>query len=46
MDKKDFPTNKVYGTTDRPELRRITCGGPIKDGHRSDNIIFFAGIVK
>ncbi|MFD7020071.1 sortase domain-bontaining protein [Streptomyces sp. NPDC059928] len=29
VDKKDFPLNKVYGTTDRPELRLITCGGPI-----------------
>ncbi|WP_329116052.1 sortase domain-containing protein [Streptomyces sp. NBC_01353] len=26
VDKKDFPTNKVYGKTDRPELRLITCG--------------------
>ncbi|MFI6687060.1 class F sortase [Streptomyces sp. NPDC050485] len=46
VDKKDFPTNKVYGTTDRPELRLITCGGPIKDGHRSANIIFYADLVK
>ncbi|MFJ2740254.1 class F sortase [Streptomyces sp. NPDC087440] len=46
VDKKDFPTNKVYGKTDRPELRLITCGGPIRDGHRSDNIIFFADLVK
>ncbi|MEU4267253.1 class F sortase [Streptomyces sp. NPDC026092] len=46
VDKKDFPTNKVYGKTDRPELRLITCGGPIADGHRTDNIILFAGLVK
>ncbi|MFI0982392.1 class F sortase [Streptomyces sp. NPDC021093] len=46
VDKKDFPTNKVYGKTERPELRLITCGGPIRDGHRSDNIIFFADLVK
>ncbi|MFD7319991.1 class F sortase [Streptomyces sp. NPDC059875] len=46
VDKKDFPTNKVYGKTDRPELRLITCGGPIKDGHRTDNIILFADLVK
>ncbi|MEU6985075.1 sortase [Streptomyces sp. NPDC046324] len=26
VDKKDFPTNKVYGKTDRPELWLITCG--------------------
>lgn len=46
VDKKDFPTNKVYGKTDRPELRLITCGGPVRDGHRSDNIILFADLVK
>ncbi|MFG2643337.1 class F sortase [Streptomyces sp. NPDC048370] len=46
VDKKDFPTNKVYGKTDRPELRLITCGGPIEDGHRTDNIILFADLVK
>jgi hypothetical protein len=46
VDKKDFPTNKVYGKTDRPELRLITCGGPIKEGPRSDHIIFFADLVK
>lgn len=28
VDKKDFPTNKVYGKTDRPELRPITRGSP------------------
>ncbi|MFC8506021.1 class F sortase [Streptomyces sp. NPDC057411] len=46
VDKKDFPTNKVYGKTDRPELRLITCGGPVRDGHRTDNIILFAELVK
>ncbi|MFI8520323.1 class F sortase [Streptomyces sp. NPDC085481] len=46
VDKKDFPTNKVYGKTDRPELRLITCGGPVRDGHRTDNIILFADLVK
>ncbi|MFI8827784.1 class F sortase [Streptomyces sp. NPDC053431] len=46
VDKKDFPTNKVYGRTDRPELRLITCGGPVRDGHRTDNIIVFADLVK
>lgn len=44
VDKKDFPTNKVYGATDRPELRLLTCGGPIKDGHRTDNIILYADL--
>ncbi|MFE4860168.1 sortase domain-bontaining protein, partial [Streptomyces sp. NPDC056670] len=46
VEKKDFPTHKVYGRTDRPELRLITCGGPIADGHRSANIIFYADLVK
>lgn len=45
VDKKDFPTNKVYGATSRPELRLLTCGGPIVDGHRSDNIILYADLV-
>ncbi|MEU5774306.1 class F sortase [Streptomyces venezuelae] len=45
VDKKDFPTNKVYGATDRPELRLLTCGGPIVGGHRSDNIILYADLV-
>ncbi|MEV3855200.1 class F sortase [Streptomyces sp. NPDC050095] len=45
VNKKDFPTNKVYAATDRPTLRLITCGGPIVDGHRSDNIILYADLV-
>ncbi|MGW7077629.1 class F sortase [Streptomyces sp. NPDC054871] len=44
VDKKNFPTNKVYGATDRPELRLLTCGGPIKEGHRTDNIILYADL--
>ncbi|GAA2681383.1 MULTISPECIES: class F sortase [Streptomyces] len=45
VDKDAFPTDKVYGRTDRPELRLITCGGEITDGHRPDNIIVYAGLV-
>ncbi|MFJ5680952.1 class F sortase [Streptomyces sp. NPDC093097] len=45
VDKKDFPTDKVYGASDRAELRLLTCGGPIKDGHHTDNIIFYADLV-
>lgn len=44
--KEDFPTHKVYGATDRPELRLLTCGGPIRDGHRTDNIILYADLVR
>ncbi|MGC5343427.1 class F sortase [Streptomyces sp. DT24] len=46
VDKGAFPTVKVYGDTDRPELRLITCGGEIRDGHRPDNIIVYADLVK
>ncbi|MER5564062.1 class F sortase [Streptomyces sp. NPDC002506] len=46
VDKKNFPTEKVYGKTDRPELRLLTCGGPIKGGHRTDNIVLYADLVK
>ncbi|WP_327304960.1 class F sortase [Streptomyces sp. NBC_01298] len=45
VDKKHFPTEKVYGNTARPELRVITCGGEITDGHRPDNIILYADLV-
>ncbi|MEY2227980.1 class F sortase [Streptomyces sp. BF23-19] len=45
VDKKHFPTAKVYGDTTRPELRVITCGGAITDGHRPDNIILYADLV-
>ncbi|MFF7605916.1 class F sortase [Streptomyces parvulus] len=45
VDKDEFPTEKVYGRTDRPELRLITCGGEITDGHRPDNIIVYADLV-
>ncbi|MFE5633029.1 class F sortase [Streptomyces sp. NPDC056543] len=43
--KKAFPTRKVYGDTKRPELRLITCGGELVDGHRPDNIILYADLV-
>ncbi|MEU3503766.1 class F sortase [Streptomyces hundungensis] len=45
VDKKTFPTQKVYGNTDRPELRIITCGGELTGGHRPDNIIVYADLV-
>ncbi|GGT57575.1 class F sortase [Streptomyces purpureus] len=43
--KKAFPTQKVYRDTTRPELRLITCGGDLVDGHRPDNIILYADLV-
>ncbi|MFF9017820.1 class F sortase [Streptomyces sp. NPDC014870] len=45
VDKKAFPTKKVYGDTTRPELRLITCGGELVDGHRPDNVILYADLV-
>ncbi|UNM16269.1 class F sortase [Streptomyces formicae] len=46
VSKEHFPTDKVYGSTDHPELRLLTCGGPIKNGHRTDNIIFYADLMR
>ena len=46
--KADFPTSRVYGnTTDRAELRLITCGGAFDPvtGHYVDNIVVFAHLV-
>ena len=42
--KDSFPTVQVYGATQGPELRVITCGGTIAEstGHFTDNIIVFA----
>ncbi|WP_405491856.1 sortase domain-bontaining protein [Streptomyces sp. NBC_00096] len=45
VNKKDFPTDKVYGDTNRPELRLLTCGGELKDGHRTNNVILYADLV-
>nr|WP_237683799.1 class F sortase [Nocardiopsis sinuspersici] len=44
--KGNFPTNEVYGDTDRPELRLITCGGDFNPGtrHYTDNVIVYARI--
>ena len=41
--KDKFPDDKVYGTTKRPELRLMTCGGRFnkKNGY-SANVVVFA----
>ena len=41
--KKAFPTDLVYGPTDGPTLRLITCGGPFdaSKGSYEDNVIVF-----
>lgn len=43
-DKDTFPTQAVYGDTDGPELRLITCGGTFdrEAGHYQANIIVWA----
>ena len=42
--KKSFPTAKVYGNTDGPELRVVTCGGTFDKGtgHLEDNTVLYA----
>lgn len=42
--KDDFPTFEVYGNTEGPELRLITCGGPFDStaGSYTDNTVVFA----
>jgi LPXTG-site transpeptidase (sortase) family protein len=44
VSKQDFPTEEVYGNTEGPELRLITCGGVFDHSAKSyqDNIIVFA----
>ena len=44
--KDDFPTLDVYGNTDGPELRLITCGGPFDStaGSYEDNVVVFAAL--
>ena len=43
--KTEFPTDDVYGDTEGPELRLITCGGSFDRRTRSyeDNLIVWAG---
>jgi LPXTG-site transpeptidase (sortase) family protein len=46
--KKEFPTEAVYGNTNEPELRLITCGGKYDAASRNylDNVIVYAKLVK
>jgi hypothetical protein len=41
--KKSFPTDEVYGNTDGPQLRLITCGGEFNraTGHYVDNLVAY-----
>ncbi|MFG2643984.1 class F sortase [Streptomyces sp. NPDC048370] len=40
--KEEFPDGEVYGSTGRPELRLLTCGGPFdaKTGYTSNIVVF------
>lgn len=44
--KAAFPADRVYGNTESPELRLITCGGVFDrgSGHYVDNVIAYAKI--
>jgi hypothetical protein len=44
--KDQFPTDAVYGNTDKPELRLITCGGVFDHAEHSykDNIVIYANL--
>ena len=46
-EKKNFPSQLVYGDLDHPGLRLITCGGAFDHAARSytDNIVVFADLV-
>lgn len=41
--KSEFPTQQVYGNTETPELRLITCGGPFDEasGNYLDNVVVY-----
>ncbi|MYZ08056.1 class F sortase [Streptomyces sp. SID2999] len=42
-DRKNFPGEKVYGSTGRPELRLITCGGRyVKGTGYQSNVVVYA----
>ncbi|MFD5026557.1 class F sortase [Streptomyces sp. NPDC058373] len=45
--KEEFPDDKVYGRTSRPELRLLTCGGSFdpKTGY-SANVVVFAHLTE
>lgn len=45
--KDDFPTRRVYGRTDNPQIRLITCGGLFdrSTGHYKDNTVVYGHLV-
>ncbi|WP_394214103.1 class F sortase [Brachybacterium vulturis] len=45
--KDEFPTLTVYGRTEGPELRLITCSGDVdEDGHHLDNTVISARLIE
>lgn len=44
--KTEFPTEQVYGPSDRPGLRVVTCGGVFDEaaGSYPDNVVVFASM--
>ena len=46
--KNAFPTEQVYGPSDRPGLRVVTCGGQFDEVARSypDNVVVFASLIE
>jgi LPXTG-site transpeptidase (sortase) family protein len=46
--KDDFPSERVYGYVNEPQLRLITCGGEFDRSERSyrDNIVVYASVVE
>ncbi len=47
-DRDDFPSEKVYRTTGRPQLHLVTCGGPfdLEAGQYTSNVVAFADLVR
>ncbi len=46
-EKDSFPTQKVYGDTDKPELRLITCDGYNPEtGNFDDNYVVYAALIE
>ncbi|RII20267.1 Sortase family protein [Streptomyces sp. YIM 130001] len=46
FDKNNFPGDKVYGSSGKPELRVITCGGGFSKSNGYDgNVVVFARMV-
>jgi Sortase domain len=44
VDRDAFPTQRVYGETDKVQLRLVTCGGEYDEvaGAYEDNVIVYA----